>query len=50
MTPEMAGDAVLQNTWVQVDLIGDPALYQMTETWTRDGVFMPIKRYVEANT
>ena len=47
--PQMAWDAMLKTTGVELDLISDPAMYLMIESGMRGGVCMISKRHAIAN-
>ena len=47
--PQMAWDAMLKKTGATLDLITDPAMYQMIESGMRGGVCMISQRYAKAN-
>ena len=47
--PHMAWDAMLKKTGVTLELITDPAMYQMIESGMRGGVCMISLRYSKAN-
>jgi len=47
--PQMAWDAMLKTTGIQLDLISDPAMYLMIESGMRGGVCMISKRFAQAN-
>ena len=47
--PQMAWDTMLKKTGATLDLITDPAMYQMIESGMRGGVCMISQRYAKAN-
>jgi len=47
--PQMAWDAMLKITGIKLDLISDPAMYQMIEGGMRGGVCAISQRYAKAN-
>ena len=46
--PQMGWDAMLKKTGATLDLITDPAMYQMSESGMRGGVCMISQRYAKA--
>ena len=47
--PHFAWDSMLKSTKAKVDLISDPAMYQMISSGIRGGICMISKRHAKAN-
>ena len=48
-SPQLSWDAMMRNTGVKLELISDPAMFQMIDSGIRGGVAMITKRYAHAN-